>query len=450
MKILSTDGLTKLIQLIKNGFISVDDTVTTTTTDIKTINNTSLLSSGNIDVLQNTAPGPQALTIFGTAQTAGYGTNVGYASSARLFSNAFGYNAKATGERAEAFGGNCTASGNWSIKIGHTGTASGDYSIAIGSEASASANYAIQLGYGTNSTANSLQIGFGTDNNYTLLDGTTGLIPDTRISSNIARTSSVADTDLSNLSTTGQAVIDGKVSKSGDTMTGALNINVDTQNQLVLVNPYITKGTTPSERKYYGLYFNDSQNLSADDWQDTRIGCIETDVDTNGTVSTSVQAVQNTSDNTASAAALKLRMTSSGTASCTFPDTTCCDGQWVEKYLAVFGGVTAIGGDDYSISSYLPNDGKAYEVLACMQMNDDGTTSGTDCAAAVGNVSKPVENNCFRIYGNSDKGIWKPRFNGVLVFLGNQRKVYYQITGRALQQGLVLWFFGYRRIGTNS
>ena len=37
MKVLSTDGLTKLIQLIKNGFISVDDTVTTSTTTLATV-----------------------------------------------------------------------------------------------------------------------------------------------------------------------------------------------------------------------------------------------------------------------------------------------------------------------------------------------------------------------------------------------------------------------------
>lgn len=141
--------------------------------------------------LQNTATGSYALTILGTAQTAGKGTNVGYYASAGQNSSAFGYYARATGQYAEVFGSNSTASGNWSIIIGHSGTASGDYSIAIGSGASASANRAIQLGTGTNSTANSLQIGFSGSDNYILLDGTTGLIPDTRISSNIARTSAI-------------------------------------------------------------------------------------------------------------------------------------------------------------------------------------------------------------------------------------------------------------------
>ena len=37
MKVLSIDGLTKLIQLIKNSFISVDDTVTTNTATLATV-----------------------------------------------------------------------------------------------------------------------------------------------------------------------------------------------------------------------------------------------------------------------------------------------------------------------------------------------------------------------------------------------------------------------------
>ena len=37
MKVLSTDGLTKLIQLIKNSFISVDNTVTTNTATLATV-----------------------------------------------------------------------------------------------------------------------------------------------------------------------------------------------------------------------------------------------------------------------------------------------------------------------------------------------------------------------------------------------------------------------------
>ena len=48
MKVLSTDGLTKLIQLIKSAFISVDDTVTTSTTTLATV-----ATSGSYNDLSN-------------------------------------------------------------------------------------------------------------------------------------------------------------------------------------------------------------------------------------------------------------------------------------------------------------------------------------------------------------------------------------------------------------
>lgn len=106
-------------------------------------------------------------------------------------------------------------------------------SIAIGQGATCSAEQTIQLGSGTNNTAKSFSVGFinsGSPLNYQMLDGTTGLIPDSRISSNIARTSQIpdisnlADTDLSNLSATGQAVIDGQWVASNTTIqNGAKN-----------------------------------------------------------------------------------------------------------------------------------------------------------------------------------------------------------------------------------
>ena len=70
---------------------------------------------------------------------------------------------------------------------GHTVPLSTDqYSLAIGYQAKASGANTIQIGYGSNTTANTLKIG-----NYSLLNTSTGLIPDDRISTNIARTSAI-------------------------------------------------------------------------------------------------------------------------------------------------------------------------------------------------------------------------------------------------------------------
>lgn len=390
-------------------------------TNIKTINNTSLLGSGNINVLTNTASSNTSLTVGGTASTTAYSTNVGFGS-------------QATASAGQAFG--------------HYAIASGSYSLALGQGAEANNSYGIQIGKGTNSTARSLSIGFGNNGNYQLLDGTTGLIPDTRISSNIARTSNVADTDLSNLSTTGQAVIDGKVSKSGDTMTGALNINVDTQNQLVLVNPYITKGTNPSERKYYGLYFNDSQNLSADDWKDTRLACIETSVQTNGTVTTTIQAVQNVADGTATAAGLNLNMTSSGVASCSFPNTTCVDGQWVKKNATIASSVSTSTTDKtYSLSSYLPNDGYDYEVLFWGY----ATSAATSGKFSYLSLSTDLIDAVVVAQARTRTSATVDTAGACILPVGTGRRVVWNASDSGNLSGTFnIYVRGYRRIGTNS
>lgn len=115
--------------------------------------------------VQNMTTGTNSINIGGDVSNISYCTNIGVYSQV----------------------GNvrCTA-------LGYKTNASGANSICIGNDASASATSAIQIGQGTNSTANTLQVGFSYANtNYQLLDGTTGLIPDARISSNIARRSEI-------------------------------------------------------------------------------------------------------------------------------------------------------------------------------------------------------------------------------------------------------------------
>lgn len=114
--------------------------------------------------LENTATGTNAITLLGTATDRQNSINIGV---------------------------NSSVTGNHSTVIGTGASAGGSSAIAIGRNSKASANYAIQIGQGTNSTANTLNITFSSAQNYQLLDGTTGLIPDARISSNIARASSI-------------------------------------------------------------------------------------------------------------------------------------------------------------------------------------------------------------------------------------------------------------------
>lgn len=120
----------------------------------------------------NSATGSNAFTMGGTPSGYTGGTNVGISSQAKQnYGTAFGFNTNANGNS----------------------------STCIGRNAGTSAASAIQIGAGINSTANTLQVGFiHASTNYQLLDGTTGLIPDERISSTIARTSHSQASDTIN------------------------------------------------------------------------------------------------------------------------------------------------------------------------------------------------------------------------------------------------------------
>ena len=193
---------------------------------LKTVNSTSLLGSGDISVLQNTATGTHSLTIYADSTSAPEAVNIGFrswggtesvsvgtdviignysvgighavnenlGSTVGSYSVAIGREAKTSGSHSIAVGDGASASGSYAVAVGKYATASSGNTTAIGYSAFATANRAIQIGGGTNSTADTLQIGFtngSTNPQYQLLNGITGLIPDARISSNIARTSAL-------------------------------------------------------------------------------------------------------------------------------------------------------------------------------------------------------------------------------------------------------------------
>jgi hypothetical protein len=139
----------------------------------------------NAKFIQNTSTASGSLTILGTSSRFGSSINIGESSSIEA-------------QQSIAIGYLSDAYSTKSIALGTRSGSDGDYSIAIGYQAyTYMANSAIQLGYGENSVANSLSIGFynnGTTHyNWQLLDGTTGLIPDARLSNNIARTSDIGN-----------------------------------------------------------------------------------------------------------------------------------------------------------------------------------------------------------------------------------------------------------------
>ena len=161
-------------------------------TDLQTALNSKLSNSGN--------GGNRSLGIMGTITSSRTeGTWIGYSSEAANWSTACGFQAKATGQT----------------------------SIAIGWNAKATSTNSIQIGYGTNSTPNTLSIGFN-NTSYTLLNGITGLIPDARISSDIARTSQIPTNN--NQLTNGAGYITGITSSDVTTALGYTPYNATNPN----------------------------------------------------------------------------------------------------------------------------------------------------------------------------------------------------------------------------
>lgn len=146
--------------------------------------------------LTNTANGTNSLAILGTINAAGAATAVGISSTAGSNGTALGKSAN-SGNGGLALGTYAKATGSWATAIGNgnidtnSATATGTGAIALGHNAHATATNAIQIGEGTNATADSVQIG-----SYEVLDTSTGLIPDARISTNIARSADIPATQI--------------------------------------------------------------------------------------------------------------------------------------------------------------------------------------------------------------------------------------------------------------
>ena len=192
-----------------------------TTTQAQGDNSTNAATTEYVDTavagagfLTNTATTQNnSLSILGTSTSStGYSTAIGVSSttSSKTRNVAVGYGAKASGEKsifvgaiepgqttlgatargAIAIGYNASAIAEYAISIGTTTVAGvgakGTNSIAIGRDAYvyASGVSSIQLGYGTNTDSKTFKVGFYDDTtptNYTLLDGTTGNIPEARL-----------------------------------------------------------------------------------------------------------------------------------------------------------------------------------------------------------------------------------------------------------------------------
>lgn len=177
------------------------------------------------------------------------------------------------------------------INIGVSSWAQYQRSIAIGNGATSAGIETLQIGYGINTTHSTLSVGFySSGENWQLLNGTTGLIPDARLSTNIARTSDIptatsdltndsgyitgitssdvttalgytpVNTDLSNLSATGQTVLDGQWTISTLTIVNSSTTITAGQTLSYKLNTYLPNDNYKYEVMYsaYGETTNTS------------------------------------------------------------------------------------------------------------------------------------------------------------------------------------------------
>lgn len=123
----------------------------------------------------------------------------------------------------------------------------------------------------------------------------------------INTTQGYANTDLSNLTATGEAKFTAKANDNAvvhlagtETITGSKTFDDFTAtNGFRVYHTDVTKGTSPASAKYWNISINDKTNSTS--WQSTRLGALEWQLNTSGTVSASLQAYKNAADSTTNA-----------------------------------------------------------------------------------------------------------------------------------------------------
>jgi len=233
---------------------------------------------------------------------------------------------------------------------------------------------------------------------------------------------------------------DAKVNKSGDTMTGALELNVpipsgdNTTRPVVLKNTEMAVGTVPSSATFTTLQFTDTN--------DVELGRMTL----RNTTTERELVLVNTGFN-GSTTTLKIGMNTSNTPYCTFPNTTCVDGQWtnvVAQNIVSGSNITWTSGHNYDLSNYLPNDGHVYEVIFTASWI--GSTSGANHELrASTDIITSTWNWLGRISGqNAACGM-------CILPVGTKR--YIKLTTASNGKACNSVYFsalGYRRLGTNS
>lgn len=244
-----------------------------------------------------------------------------------------------------------------------------------------------------------------------------------------------------------QTALDDKVSKAGDTMTGALTVETagtvgNETCRYMLKNTEIENNVTPSINLVSSFSFVDKNN--------TQVGSCYYRRRTDNVCDTRLMA--KSFDGT-DQATLAVGFNSAGDAYCSFPNTECVDGQWVFKSTELGSSVTwnassHSGNKSYSLSSYLPRDSQKYEVI----IRATGTTATTSGKfIRVGIMSDIITAPAYACACRTRTASTQNCAGTIILPVGSGRKVSVGGTTDVSSDGVYgIRALGYRRIGTNS
>lgn len=127
------------------------------------------------------------------------------------------------------------------------------------------------------------------------------------------------------------------------------------------------------------------------------------------------------------------------------------DGQWVVKYINVFGSKTLTKGQTitYSLENYLPDDGNNYEVQMYYMIRT-GSTSGNSVGVCI--YSGSTSGICLSCRYINTRGAYNMIDSGnvILPIFANAKSVVFKQDGNATSGNCSFSLAGYRRVGTNT
>jgi hypothetical protein len=226
-----------------------------------------------------------------------------------------------------------------------------------------------------------------------------------------------------------------KVSKTGDTMSGALSFTK-------IGGGVIALNAIP-ESGYSDIQYTRTDGL--------RVGFVRA-----SNVSATERNLQiSVCNNSGSPTSNLILSCKNDVNSCTFPNTTCCDGQWVNSFH-VLSTSTAIGNYQIDISSYLPSDRTSYDYEVMIAFGGGRTSGNTNSFVSISDTSvslttaNDLANNSVYGYTEFDgEHAEAGQISCIVIARKNNDKFYFNITRSAITQSCLI-MTKYRRIGTNA